>query len=30
VDQVNVALRRYVDGDGLSVPDETNVVTALA
>jgi hypothetical protein len=29
-DRVSVALRAYVDGDGLAVPDETNVVTALA
>jgi hypothetical protein len=29
-DQVSLALRAYVDGDGLTIPDETNVVTALA
>jgi SAM-dependent methyltransferase len=29
-DQVSLALRAYVDGDGLAIPDETNVVTALA
>jgi hypothetical protein len=28
-DQVSLALRAYVDGDGLTIPDETNVVTAL-
>jgi ubiquinone/menaquinone biosynthesis C-methylase UbiE len=30
VDQVRLALRAYVDADGLAIPDETNVVTALA
>jgi SAM-dependent methyltransferase len=29
-DQVSVALRAYVDGDGLAIPDEINLVTALA
>jgi len=29
-DQVSLALRAYLDGDGLAIPDETNVVTALA
>ena len=29
-DDVSLALRTYVDGDGLTVPDETNIVTALA
>lgn len=29
-DQVSRALRAYVDGDGLAIPDETHVVTALA
>lgn len=29
-DQVSLALRAYVDGDGLAIPDETNVVTAVA
>ena len=28
-EQVSRALRAYVDGEGLTVPDETNVVTAL-
>ena len=30
VDQVSLALRAYMDGDGLAIPDRTNVVTALA
>jgi ubiquinone/menaquinone biosynthesis C-methylase UbiE len=30
VDQVSLALRAYMDGDGLAIPDETNIVTALA
>jgi len=30
VDHVSVALRSYVDGDGLTIPDEANVVTARA
>jgi len=29
-DQVSLALRAYLDGDGLAIADETNVVTALA
>jgi SAM-dependent methyltransferase len=29
-DHVRLALRAYVEGDGLAIPDETNVVTALA
>jgi ubiquinone/menaquinone biosynthesis C-methylase UbiE len=29
-DHVHVALRAYADGDGVTVPDESNVVTALA
>jgi hypothetical protein len=28
--QVALALRAYVDGDGLTLPDESNTVTALA
>ena len=28
--RVRLALRAYVDGDGLAIPDETNIVTALA
>jgi hypothetical protein len=28
--QVARALLEYADGDGLAIPDETNVVTALA
>ena len=29
-DHVSVALRAYVDGDGLTIPDEANLLTALA
>ena len=29
-DHVRLALRAYADGDGVTVPDESNVVTALA
>ena len=30
VHQISLALRAYVDGDGVTVPDETNLVKALA